>query len=465
MTGPSRGLTAGHPPMREGFGEAALRPAVERALAAATGDEAEALVIGRVEALTRFANNAIHQNMAMTAASLRVRVVAGRRVGAVWTNRLDADGPADAARRASELARMAPENPRWAGFPAAPAAAAAGGFAAATASASPEARARAAALVCRPAAAAGLRAAGYVATAVNEVAVANTHGTWAYHAGTAAEAQAVVLGDAGSGYADRVHADFGRLDVEAVAREALETARQAHAPRDLPAGVYEVVLQPYAVADIVEFLGSQLTGLAVEEGRSFVAGRLGERVTGEAITLVEDPADPDGLPRPFDFEGVPSERLGLIERGVARAVVYDSQTAARQKARNTGHALPAGMPFPLPMHLRLEAGSASREGLVAGVRRGVLVTRFWYTRWVHPLKTVVTGMTRDGTFWIEGGEVAYPVRNLRFTQSYHEALAGAVALGRDLKLQRLDLWDFDAGSTRVPAVRLGAFTFTGATPE
>jgi predicted Zn-dependent protease len=117
------------------------------------------------------------------------------------------------------------------------------------------------------------------------------------------------------------------------------------------------------------------------------------------------------------------------------------------------------------MHLRLEPGRASREELIRGVRRGVLITRFWYTRWVHPLKTVVTGMTRDGTFWIENGEIAYPVRNLRFTQSYHEALASTVALGRDLKLQRLDLWDFDAGGTRVPAIHLSAFTFTGATPE
>jgi predicted Zn-dependent protease len=103
--------------------------------------------------------------------------------------------------------------------------------------------------------------------------------------------------------------------------------------------------------------------------------------------------------------------------------------------------------------------------MIAGVTRGLFVTRFWYTRWVHPLRTIVTGLTRDGTFWIERGEVAYPVKNLRFTQSYHEALAGVVALGRDLALQRLDLWDFDAGSIRVPALHLAAFTFTGATPS
>jgi predicted Zn-dependent protease len=447
------------------FGEGRLREAAERALRAAGGDEAEALILGQTQALTRFANNAIHQNVAATSADLRVRVVAGRRVASVWTNRLDADGIADAARRAGEMARLVPENPRWAGLPAAKPPPPAPAVAEATATATPEARARAAALVCRPAGAAGFRAAGLVSTTLDEVAVANSHGTWAYHAGTVAEAQAVVMGAAGSGYADRVHADLGRLDVEAVAREAILTARRAQDPRTLPPGTYEVVLEPYAVADIVEFLGSQLTGLAVEEGRSFVGGRLGERVTGEAVTLVEDPTDPEALPRPFDFEGVPSERLTLIDGGVARHVVYDSQTAARNGARNTGHALPSSTPAPLPMHLRLEPGTTPREALVAGVRRGVLVTRFWYTRWVHPLKTVVTGMTRDGTFAIENGEIAYPIQSLRFTQSYHDALAGVVAMEAALKLQKLDLWDFDAGSLRVPALHLAAFTFTGLSPH
>jgi PmbA protein len=447
------------------FGERTLREAAERALRAASGDEAEALLMARTLALTRFANNAIHQNVVEASAGLRIRVVAGKRVAAVWTNRLDAGGIEEAAGRASEMARVAPENPRWAGLPAADRAPEAGGFAEPTAAASPESRARAAGVICGAAAGAGLRAAGYVSTAVNEVAVASSRGTWAYHAGTVAEAQAVAMGSAGSGYADRVHADLARVDVETVAREAVETARRAQNPRDLPAGTYPVVLEPYAVSDIVEFLGGQLTGLAVEEGRSFAGGQLGHVVTGEAVTLVEDPLDPDGLPRGFDFEGVPSARLPLIERGVARAVVYDSQTAARNGARNTGHALPTTNAVPLPMHLRLEPGSRTREALLAGVERGILVTRFWYTRWVHPLKTIVTGMTRDGAFWIERGEIAYPVRNFRFTQSYHEALGGIVAMEDRLKLQKLDLWDFDGGSIRVPALHLAAFTFTGTTPE
>ena len=225
-----------------------------------------------------------------------------------------------------------------------------------------------------------------------------------------------------------------------------------------------MILEPYAVRDMVSFLGSQLTGLAVEEGRSFVIGKLGQKVTGD-VTLVDDPFDPKGLPRAFDLEGQPSERLTLIERGVARAVVYDSQTAHRTGQKNTGHALPPN-PFQpsAPMHLRLEPGTKTREQLIKETKRGVLVTRFWYTRWVHQLRTIVTGMTRDGTFAIEDGEIAYPVKNFRFTQSYHDALGGTLGVGSDLALLVPgEQFGLQVSSYRVPALRLAAFTFTGAT--
>jgi predicted Zn-dependent protease len=211
--------------------------------------------------------------------------------------------------------------------------------------------------------------------------------------------------------------------------------------------------------DIVSFLGQQLTGMAVEEGRSFVAGKIGEKVTGP-VTLVDDPFDPDGQPMAFDYEGHPASRVTLIENGIARAVVYDSQTAARMKAQNTGHALPPN-PFMsvAPMHTRLEPGDKTREQLITDTKRGLLVTRFHYTRWVHQLRTIVTGMTREGTFLIENGEIAAPVKNLRFTQSYADALGGTLGIGRDLHL----IPGFMGMSRRVPALRLSAFTFTGAT--
>ena len=447
------------------LGEAALRDISRTALRAATGDEVEALVLARDLGLTRFANSEIHQNMRIASADLRIRVVRDKRVGTIWTNRLDDEGVAKAARDASAKAVVSPENPEWGGLPGPLSYPRVDDFDDDTAGATPERRARMAAAICDPAYERKLRAAGYVSTTVTEVAVANSHGVWAYHPATIAEAQAVAMGEAGSGYGGRLDARIGAIDAADVSREAIDKAVRAQDPRDLPAGEYEVVLEPYAVADVVEFLGEALTGLALEEGSSFVGGRIGERVTGDQVTIVDDPLDPACMPRAFDFEGARADRATLIDHGVARGVVYDSQTAARNKARNTGHAYFSSEAYPYPMHLRMEPGRGSREELIAGVRRGVLVCRFWYTRWVHPLRTIVTGMTRDGAFAIENGEIAHPVRNFRFTQSYHEALGTTLAVEKDLMLQRIDrfTYGFDAGFCRVPAVRLGTFTFTGTT--
>lgn len=447
------------------WGERELRHIAEEALRQADGDAAEAVIVARSGALTRFAGAAIHQNVSSRETELRVRVVRGTRVATQSTDRLDAEGIAAVARSASELARIVPESPQFGGLPRPrPIPAAPRSFVERTAAASPLDRARAVKRLCDPARARGLGAAGFVATNVQELAVASTLGTWAYSPETTSEVQVAAIGDAGSAFAHRVSLDFGTLDVDGAATEAIEKAVRAQGPRDLAPGDHEVILEPYAVRDIVSFLAQQLSGLAVEEGRSFVAGRLGQRVTGP-VTLVDDPYDGHGLARAFDFEGQPSDRLTLIEDGVARAVVYDSATAHRMGARNTGHALLANQFQPAAaMHLRLEPGTRSRQELIAGVKRGVLVTRFWYTRWVHQLRTIVTGMTRDGTFAIEDGEIAYPVKNFRFTQSYHQALDGTRGIGRDLSLLLpAESFGIQASAQRVPALHLASFSFTGAT--
>lgn len=445
------------------FGERELRAIADRALRAAKGDQAEVLLIGRTGSLTRFANSAIHQNVTSREAELRVRVVVGTRRASATTNRLDDDGIRRAAELASDLARRAPEDPTFPGLPAPrPIASSPSAYVASTAEATPLDRARAAKTLCDSATNVKLIAAGFVSTNVQELAVASTLGTWAYAPQTYAEAQIAAIGDDGSAFAQRVSADVTSLDVDGAASEAVGKASIAQHPRDLAPDTYEVVLTPYAVRDMVGFLGAQLNGLAVEEGRSFVGGKIGQKVTGP-ITLVEDPFDSRSIPRAFDFEGQPSDRMTLIEDGVARAVVYDSVTAHRSKARNTGHAQPF-VGLPTPMHLRLEAGDKTREELIGGVKKGVLVTRFWYTRWVHQLRTIVTGMTRDGTFAIVDGEIAHPVKNFRFTQSYHEALGGVRGISKDLSLLVTgEQFGLMTSAQRVPALHLAAFTFTGST--
>jgi PmbA protein len=202
--------------------------------------------------------------------------------------------------------------------------------------------------------------------------------------------------------------------------------------------------------------------LAVQEGRSFMNNRFGQKITGDNITIWDDGHDPRGIMLPFDFEGVPKQRVTLIESGVAQAVVYDSFTAGREEGQvSTGHGLPAPNTFgPIPVNLFMAPGQATKEELLASTERGIWVTRFHYTNPVHPVKTVLTGMTRDGTFLIENGQLTRPLKNLRFTQSILEAFSQAEMLGSELKMIKSGWGNF---ASCAPAAKIHGFQFTGTT--
>jgi PmbA protein len=307
--------------------------------------------------------------------------------------------------------------------------------------------------------AAGVGAFGSFSTGLETVAVATSAGIRAAEARTAARLLTVSMGpDDGTGYAEAAAVDATAIDAAAVGREAAEKARRSARPIDLPPGDYSVVLEEYAVADLLDNLGFVgFSGLAVEEERSFFEP--GKRIGSELVTIVDDARDPAGMPAGFDYEGVPTRRVVMVEAGVCREIVHDAATAARAGVASTGHGLPAPNPWgPFPLHAAMAAGSTPRAELVRGLGRGLLVTRFHYTNVVHGKLAVITGMTRDGTFLVEDGEIVGPVRNLRFTQSYLDALASVEAVASGRRLLRGEL-----GAVLVPAVRIGSWRFTGAT--
>ncbi len=444
-------------------GAESFLPLAERVLDLATAEgatQAEVLVLGEDSALTRFANSGIHQNVAQADVTLNLRFIVGRRIGVVRSNRLDPDSLATLARDAATIARLQPEREDFVSLPAGgPVSGPASGYSRATAGSSPEARADAVAAVVAQADAAGVQAFGSCSVSTERLVVANTLGIRAEQETTSAQLIVVCTGpDGESGYAETVAVDVEAIDPVALGREAAERAHASRTPRTLEPGEYPVVLDAYAVVDLIDQLGYLgFTGLAVEEGRSFFEP--GKRIGSDLVTIVDDASDPAGTPTGFDYEGVPKQRVTLVDRGVCREVVYDSQTAARASRASTGHGLPAPNPWgPLPLNPIMSPGTATRDELIGGIRRGLLVTRFHYTNAVQPKLAIVTGMTRDGTFLIEDGRVAGPVRNLRYTQSYLDALAGVEAVSAERRLLRGFL-----GSVLVPAVRIGAFDFTGAT--
>jgi len=436
----------------------------QRAVALATSagaSEAEALVSADDAQLTRFANSEIHQNVAESSASCNLRFVVGKRVGVASSGRTDDEGLRLLVERAGAIARVVEELPDWAGLPLSggrigdlPAA-----FSAATATASPERRAEGARAVIAAADEAGVTAYGSFSTSTERLAVANSHGVEAAGERTSSQLITVSMGpDGGTGYAEAAAVDVTTIDAAALGREAAAKARATANARPLEAGDYPVVLEEHAVVDLMDMLGYLgFSALAVQEERSFV--EIGKRIASDLVTVTDDGSDPAGLPMAFDYEGVAKERVPLLERGVCAGIVYDTQTAARDGVRSTGHGLPAPNPYgPFPLNMIMEAGRTPRDELIAGIGRGLLVTRFHYTNPVHPKLGIVTGMTRDGTFLVEDGRIVAPVRNLRFTQSYPGALAGVSGVSRERRTLRGFL-----GGVVVPALRIDAFTFTGTT--
>ena len=431
--------------------------------AAAEGaTEAEVLVIADDAALTRFANSEIHQNVAEANVRISLRFVRGKRVGVAATGRDDDDALRRLAETAGRIAALVDETPDFAGLPEpGPSVPVAGAYATGTADASPELRAAGVRAVVAAADAAGVTAFGSFSTTVETIAVASSRGVRAAEARTSGRLLVVTMGPGeGTGYAEAAAVDASTLDAAELGREAAERARASAGAGSLEPGEYPVVLGEYAVADLAENLGFLgFSALAVEEGRSFFEP--GRRVGSELVTLVDDARDPAGLPASFDYEGAPKQRVTLIERGVCRELVYDADTAARAGRRSTGHGLPAPNPWgPFPLNPVMSPGTTPPGELLAGLDRGLLVTRFHYTNPVHPKLAVVTGMTRDGTFWVEGGEIVRPVRNLRFTMSYLDALAGIEAVSSVRGLHR-----GESTVALVPAVRVGAWRFTGATGD
>ncbi len=427
-----------------------------RALARLEHGEAEVMVVDDRSELTRFAGNEIHQSVAERSRYIRVRLVDAGRTG-VGEVRGHAADAVERAMKAAEESRRVTTAPDTSPLPASDGRNdGAVAFAAATAAATPEERAELVAIVTGAAAAQRLNAYGALSTTTTTTAIVNSTGLRRAATATQASLVTVVRGDDGGGYASRHSADLGAIDVNGLAAEVVDTCvRNQHATAVDP-GDYEVVLSPYAVTDLLEHLAwVGFSALATQEHRSFM--RLGERLMSELVTIRDDATAPEVFPFPFDHEGVSSVPVGLIDGGVCAGVVYDTPTALRDGAVSTGHSLPQPNTWgPLARHMVMEGGDARWEEMVASVSRGLYVTRFWYVRDVHPLRTVITGMTREGTFLIENGRITRPVKDLRFTQSIVAALADVVRVSHD---RRLELGE-GASGVLTPWLQIGRFSFT-----
>lgn len=436
-----------------------MRRTAERIFKLSEADETEVQIDVTSDALTRFANNTIHQNVAEQGMTISVRTVFDGRTARATTNKTDEEALRRSVAASAALARSQPKDPDLLPMPGPQKYRAVGRFDPATAAATPEDRARAVADVVTLAAKSGQTAAGIFTTGAMQTALANSRGLFATYEQTRAEFSITVMESDSSGWAKANYARVKDIDFRTLAARAAEKAVAARAPREIQPGRYTVVLEPAAVLDTVGFLFYDFAATAVLDKRSCLNERLGQQVMGENITLWDDVYHSQQLGASFDGEGMPRQKVLLVERGVPRNLVYSRASARQMNAKPTGHGLSLPTEYgEAPLNLVLEGGNASLEEMIASTERGILVTRLWYIREVDPYEKGLTGMTRDGTFLIEGGRVTGGIRNFRFNQSILAMLRNVEMLGPSLRTSGEEIFEMV-----VPPMKVRDFHFTEVT--
>ena len=451
----------------------------ERIKKHSSADEVEVLFYSGQSALTRFANNVIHQNVAEANDGVSVRTSFGGRTARASTNKLDDDSLKRVVRASEDLAKVQHPDPDLLPMPdpqerdrvshdafAAPPSR----YFAETAAITPGLRAEGVGKIVAVADRHKLTTAGIFSNSEFVEGIFNSRGLSDWHTQTSAVISITMLAGDSSGWQKANSPDVRNLDPLALAETAARKAIDLAAPREIASGKYTVILEPAAVLDIVGFMFWDFGGQAILDERSFLNNRIGTQLFGENVNIVDDVAHPLQSGAPFDGEGMRRQRVSLVENGIVKRVVYARGTAERMKksaALKVGPIAPTGHGFPLPnemgempSNIVLSAPSQPQtlEQMISSTDRGILVTRLWYIREVDPYEKILTGMTRDGTFLIENGKVRAGVRNFRFNESLIHMLSNVEAMGAPVRASGEESFDMV-----VPAMKVRDFNFTEVT--
>lgn len=430
---------------------------LEKGLESSQADQTELVWLGEEFSLTRFAENVIHQNISRSDHTIMARTVVGKKIGVAVTNRINDDSIKELVQTATEIASFQKEDPDFVSLPSSSPAPEVKGFYQRTFEYSPIDRAKGVETAVKRCKAQKLSGTGAFKTETNVTAVVNSLGTRQFFKETKAHFSLTAsAGDTVSGWAQGYDRDVSKINIEEITRRATLKAILSRDPIDLPPGEYTVILEEAAVASLLLFLGFLGFGAKTFlQGRSFMSKKIGERITGDNITIVEDPFHPKMNAMPFDYEGSIKKRVPLIENGIAKGVVYNSYYANKAGVESTGHALPPNNTFgPYPKNMVMSDGDSSLEDMITSTEKGILITHFWYINYMNPMKTQVTGTTRDGTFLIEDGKIKSAVKNMRIGQSILEAFSNVEMMSKERKVcPQFGVVMY------VPAMKIKDFTF------
>ena len=422
-------------------------------------EETELLVSGGTHHLTRFANNTIHQNVAAEGYLFSVRTVYGGRTARATTNRCDPESLRRVVAESASLARQQQPDPELLPMPGPQNVQPVERYFEATPAITPRERAEAVLQATRIAEKNGQTAAGTFSTGAGVQAILNSRGLVAYYQDTHAEFSVTMMSPDSSGWAKKTSPDAREIHAEALALRASEIASRSCDPRELSPGNYVAILDPAPVLDLVGFMFFDFSGQAVRDKRSFLTDRLGVKIFGGNIHISDDAYHPLQFGPPFDGEGLSRKAVTLVEQGVVKGLTYSRQTAKAMGVEPTGH----GFPLPnewgeAPTNIVFAGDRHTVEEMIASTERGILVTRFWYIREVDPYRKILTGMTRDGTFYVEDGKIQNGIRNFRFNESLIDMLQCAEMLGVAERAS-----GEESCPMVVPALKISSFHFTEVT--
>ncbi len=427
-------------------------------------DLTEAVYIGGESGLTRFANSTIHQNVSERNSRVYFRTALGKKIGVASTNSFIQEDLEKSLANAFEIAKNQRENPDFPGLPSRSDYPKLNTYFEETAKFTPIQRAQGVKKILDQTKASNLTASGSFSTDYTEIAVVNSQGVTGYQPLTSAYLNLVVTGDDSAGYSDQLTRNVDDMQIDQLAQTAIQKCADSKAPKALEPGEYTVILEPSAVAALIEWMNYIGYGSkSFQEGTSFMANRIGTKIMGDNVTMYDNGTDESAIAFPFDFEGVPKQKVMLVEKGIAKGVVYDSIYAHKENKKSTGHSLtPDSSEGGLALNLFIEGGDSSLDKMIKLAEKAILITRFHYINgYLDTNNALLTGMTRDGTFWVEDGKVLHGIKNLRFTESMLKAFSNVRQISKERKI--VNSWWGDVGCIVAPAMMIDNFKFTGKT--
>jgi len=399
-------------------------------------EQYEVIIVRNSEALTRFANSSIHQNVQSHDIMVRLRLLEGLRSSASSTTDISEEGLLKLSQKSQEQLDNSPDAEEPTILPSAGTTIQSNSPKLDTSEAfkEPEYRAKVVSKICDEAKRHDIQAFGSFAVNREEIYILNSAQTEAYSEATQTQLISQMMKELSSGFAQSTASHIRMIEEERVTQESIDLCLSGKNPMELEPGEYEVILMPEAVEDVLSMVAHMgFSTVAIQEGRSFLSEKLHQAVFDQKLSLSDFVQHGLQSDNPFDFEGVPKQKVEIIREGIFNAYVTDSHWAKKLNCMNTGHALMAPNPFgPFPLHMVVEApGEATLQEMIQNTRKAVLVTRFWYANPIHPKMGTCTGLTRDGTFLVENGHIAHPIRNLRYTDNLVELLNHIVAIGKE----------------------------------